>query len=123
MRFTRAAGALLVVLGTIGSVGLAAGPASASSWVQYYNTNTPPANTSIFGPGCPQTPENNFGSSGPWTQTGGDYPGCNGTSYYVTDQSTQTAQFRWHVNFTAGCTPGQPCIKPNYCNIYVYIPT
>ena len=121
MRFARAAGALLVSLTTIAGAGLSAAPASASSWVQYNATLDPGA--TIFGPGCPQTPMLNYGATGAWLPAGGDNTaqGCTGSSAYILDQPTQTAQWRWHINFCAD----NVChiILGGYCKIWIYIPT
>jgi hypothetical protein len=93
-----AVAAALVVAGPV--------PAYAGSQV-VYNQN-PVSGAAVIGPGCGQTSKYNYGSSGSWLGAGGDYTGattygggggsCSGSSAYILDQATQTAQFRWHAH-------------------------
>lgn len=120
-------GLIVVVLAATGTAAVTV-PAHAGTMVVY--NSAPAAGSVVIGPGCTNVHQYTYGFSGNWQSTGsGDYTGsgvygqassrsCTGTTDYILDQATQTAQFRWHLEtFCAtGCTPVP-------CKIWAYIPT
>lgn len=104
-------------------------PAALASSMVVYNS-PPSAGAVVIGPGCTNTNQYNYGASGSWSNVGsGDYTGsgvygqnssrsCTGSTSYTLDQSTQTAQFRWHLK--TFCATGCTSVP---CKIWVYIPT
>jgi hypothetical protein len=120
-------GLIVFALTAMGTAAVAV-PAHAGSMVVY--NSAPAAGSVVIGPGCTNVHQYTYGFSGNWQSTGsGDYTGsgvygqsssrtCSGTTDYILDQATQTAQFRWHLE--TFCATGCTSVP---CKIWAYIPT
>ena len=120
-------GLVVLALAAMGAAAVAV-PAHAGSMVVY--NSTPAVGSVVIGPGCTNVHQYTYGFSGNWQSTGsGDYTGsgvygqsssrtCTGTTDYILDQATQTAQFRWHLE--TFCGTGCTSVP---CKVWAYIPT